>query len=554
MAMPFMAMLRFAQAGIERVEPLTIRSRWPAMTAGRPSLDDRLARAVGDHHAGRLGDAEAGYRAVLEAAPENFDALHMLGVVAHQRGRQTEAAALIRKALERVPDSAEAHFNLGNVLRAMAEDEEACEAFRRAAALKPDYAEAHNNLGVGLRALGRLEEAASAYRCAIACAPRYAEAHNNRGSLLEVMGDKQGAAACWRRAIEIKPGFAEAYRNLAQGGGLTQAEIAAARRFLESGALARSDALSFCFALGEAYDATGAYDTAFPYLARGNRLKRATLGLDLDAEEAMNRRIAKVFTSRLFDERGDAGAASELPIFIVGMPRSGTSLVEQIVASHSKVFGAGELDHIGRLAGAVGPKAEGGFPERIAALDGAALRALGRAYLDRLRSLAPGAARVTDKMPNNVPFLGFIRLILPNAKLVHVTRDPMDTCFACYRRLFDRGQHFSYDLAELGRHYRNYRESMNHWQAVLPGRIFDLGYEALVADPEAETRRLLGFLALDWENACLDFHRNPRPVKTASAAQVRQPIYRSALGRWRRYERHLGALREALGPLADAGP
>lgn len=234
------------------------------------------------------------------------------------------------------------------------------------------------------------------------------------------------------------------------------------------------------------------------------------------------------------------------------MPRSGTTLVEHILASHSRVYGGGELSDLRRLAGGLNKLSPTGhdFPDGVADLGPKDLHRLGRTYWEAVRRRAPDAPHVTDKAPGNFRYLGLIHLMLPRARIIHCVRNPVDTCLSCYKLLFVSGQNFSYDLVELGRYHRLYTRLMDHWRAVMPGRILDVRYEDLVAAQERETRRLLEFCGLPWEDACLSFHTTRRLVKTASATQVRQPIYKSAVGSWKRYARHLGPLLESLGPLA----
>ncbi|MDD9878182.1 MAG: TAXI family TRAP transporter solute-binding subunit [Magnetovibrio sp.] len=294
--------------------------------------------------------------------------------------------------------------------------------------------------------------------------------------------------------------------------------------------------------MGKALEDRGAYDDAFEMFAAGNALKRPTLDYDLGADRDLMRRIREVFTPDLLGRRLGGGDPDRLAIFILGIPRSGTSLVEQIVASHPDVAGAGELMFLTEISG--GPDA---FPANIPGLDADAFRRLGGAYLDRLRARAPAAARVTDKMPQNFLYVGLIALILPNARIVHCRRTPEDTCLSLYKTLFTDRLDFAYDLGELGAFHGLYAELMAHWRAVLPDAMLELHYEDLIADQAAETRRLLDYLELPWDDACLDFHRTERRVATASSVQVRQGLYSGSVEAWRRYEAHLDPLRAALG-------
>jgi hypothetical protein len=299
------------------------------------------------------------------------------------------------------------------------------------------------------------------------------------------------------------------------------------------------------FALGKAYDDLGDAEAAFTHLNAGNTLKRRTNGYDESKALALFERIGRTFDPAfLADAR--VGIADAAPIFVIGMPRSGTTLVEQIISSHPDVGAAGEISVMNDIARALGR-----FPEIVRTLGGDDLSRVGEEYVRRLHAYAPDAARVTDKTPSNMFFVGFIHLVLPNAKIVHVRRDPVDTCLSCYSQLFTREQGYAFDLGELGRYYRAYHHLMQHWRDVLPKeRMLDVRYEDVVADTEGEARRLLAYCGLEWDERVLLFHQNQRAVGTASASQVRQPIYKTSVARWRRYETHLRPLLDALGDLA----
>ena len=273
---------------------------------------------------------------------------------------------------------------------------------------------------------------------------------------------------------------------------------------------------------------------------------RASLCPDSNTAEAWR---PLTVTETLVARFDGAGYNSDLPIFILGMPRSGTTLVEQILASHPSIHGAGELKDLSGIAFGL-PHRLGSsqpFPECVAEVDAGRWRELGEAYVQGIRKHAAGMERITDKMPSNYHFVGLIHLMLPSAQIIHCVRDPVDTCLSCYKTLFVKTQEFSYDLTELGRHYRQYDRLMQHWKTVLPGRMLDVRYEDVVSDLEGVARRLVEFCGLEWNEACLEFYKTERPVRTASAVQVRRPIYQTSIEYWRRYERHLGPLFQALG-------
>jgi hypothetical protein len=323
----------------------------------------------------------------------------------------------------------------------------------------------------------------------------------------------------------------------------------------EAAAAPLENQLDLQFTLGKAHMDTGDAEKAFAHLDAGNRMKHATLAYDVREDAAQFAEIARSFGAGRLDRFSEGGDLSDRPIFIVGMPRSGTTLVEQILASHPQVHGAGELTAleeivIDRLGPSLSPIARA---QRMAALTQDDLAAMGAAYVAKVAAMAPEGLRVTDKMPANFRLAGLIRLMLPNARIIHCRRDPVDTCLSCYARKFSRGQPFAYDLRDLGLYYRAYEALMAHWRDLLPPERFaEVVYEEVVGDLEAQARRLIAFCGLEWDDACLTFHQTRRQVRTASVNQVRQPLYRTSIARWRAYERHLGPLLDALGDRPSA--
>jgi tetratricopeptide (TPR) repeat protein len=408
---------------------------------------------------------------------------------------------------------------VANVLAFMGSYDEAVECCRRALALKPDFAEAKNSLANIRKQQGYLDEAVTLYE----------------------------------QALELKPDYAEAHYDLAQFKKFRpgDAELAVLEALAANPERLHPSRLHYIhFALGKAYEDLGQRDRAFEHWLQANALFRRQLQYDSAAEQRSFEQIRQVFDASLLARLGGSGDPSPTPIFIVGMPRSGSTLVEQILASHPAVHGAGELPILGSLAANV-TDTQGRpipYPLYVPALVPDQLRQLGQAYLAALPPLPAGKTRITDKMPANFWYVGLIRLMLPQAKIIHTLRDPVDTCLSCFSRLFTNGQKFSYDLAELGRHWRRYNDLMDHWRGVLPeGAMLDVRYEDVVDNLETQARRLIDFCGLPWDAGCLDFHKNLRPITSASDMQVRQPIYRSSVERWRPYEKHLGPLLAELG-------
>jgi len=327
------------------------------------------------------------------------------------------------------------------------------------------------------------------------------------------------------------------------------------RASLQSDNVTPDDELHLSFALGKALEDRGDYDEAFRHYANGNAARRRSVHWDADAYYADIETLVKFFDRTFFETRSLAGSASTTPIFIVGLPRAGSTLLEQILASHSQVEGTMELPDImamvGRFAGRGSQESALQYPNVLAGLSHAELEALGSEYLERTAVHRAGAAHFVDKMPNNFAHIGFIHLILPQAKIIDARRHPIACGFSVFKQLFAHGQNFSYSLQDIGRYYRDYARLMSHWDAVLPGRVCRVHYEAVVENTEQEVRRLLAYCGLEFEPACLEFHRTRRQVRTASSEQVRQPIYKDAVEQWRNFEKHLAPLAEALGPLAQ---
>ena len=495
------------------------------------------------------------------------DSLHSLGLIACQHGRYDVAVEMIGQAihlwkhnsLHNKPDYADAHNNLGAALFALGRIHDAVIHYERALGLNPDHASAHNNLGAALAAQGKIDEAIRHHERALAINPRHAEAHNRLGNIFKDQGKIDDATERYRRTLAIRPDHAEAHYNLAETKIFRNGDtdLAALEALAGRDDLPANKALYIHFALAKALEDCGDYVRAFEHWRKGNDLKREQIDYDEKSAIELFQRLRGVFDGGLFDRSRGEGDPSSAPIFVLGMPRSGSTLIEQILASHPQIHGAGELNDLDAAVSSV--LGTGGrpapYPECIPSLDGATLRRIGQAYLSRLLSRLPsctdGKVRIVDKLPGNFVHIGLIRLILPNARIIHTVRDPLDTCVSCYSKLFTSGQSFSYDLAELGRYYRGYREVMTHWQSVLPPEALrDVVYEDVVDDLEGQARRMIDYCGLPWDDRCLSFDKTSRTVKTASAVQVRKPLFRSSVQRWRKYEAGLGRLLNELGGLA----
>jgi tetratricopeptide (TPR) repeat protein len=537
---------------------------------------------------GRLEEARQEYMEALRLRPEYGEAHNNLAFLLNCLGCYDEAAAEVKQAIELNPHYVDAYINAAGIALAKKEPMEALrwlnnlasfapdhpggltarakamlecdqprdalEAARRAVAAAPENGEAAEVLAQALGMIGQCDEALAAFDTAASLpCPEPENAMIGKAALLSELGRSGDAQGALDAALAINPNSVRALFNRAaiRKYAAGDSEIERMEQMLASGRqLAQDDVLMLHFALGKAWLDAGDGTRAFVHLAEGNRMKRATYVYDAAATDGWLAAIAARFPAAVFARFAGAGDPSEVPVFVVGMPRSGTTLIEQILASHAKVHGAGELKIMQQIADfTVGPdRRPVGFPQIIDGMLPPDAAMLGRRYLDQVLPKAAGAARIVDKMPANFLYAGLIHILLPNARIVHVVRDAADTCLSCYTKLFAGEQRFAYDLTELGQFHRGYATLMAHWRAVLPAsRFLEVRYEDVVDDLEGQARKLIAFLGLDWDEACLSYYENRRQIRTASLDQVRQPIYRTSVGRWKAYAGHLGALLEALG-------
>jgi tetratricopeptide (TPR) repeat protein len=542
---------------------------------------NNLGNALRDH--GRVDEAVACYRRALELKPDYADAHNNLGGALRKQSKLDEAVACYRQALKLKPHYADAHNNLGNALREQSKLGEAVACYRWAVELKPDYAEAHTNLGDALTEQGKLDEAVACYRRALELKPDYGAALNNLGGALREQGKLDEAIACYRLALKQKPDCANAHNNLGCAfeeigdlhaaedsfraalrhnsrfalahfhlaellrGKLADKDLAAQRQLLEQMALTDAQRLLLHFGLAQVLDARGEYAEAAQHLVRGNALQRSEwrkCGQDYDAKEheSFITQMIRVFTSDFFERVSGFGLASEVPVFVFGLPRSGTTLTEQILASHSQVFGAGEL-HLARddfLALGMEPTDAHAF-EALARLDSNVAQRVAQRHLSQLRTLNSTAACVVDKMPDNYLYFGLLAVLFPRAKFIHCRRDLRDVSVSCWMTHF-RHIRWANDQEDIAARFYVYQRTMEHWRKVLPVPLLEVDYEETVADLEGVARKLVAWCGLGWEPTCLEFHKAKRCVRTASVVPVRQPVFRTSVGRWTHYERALISL------------
>ncbi len=441
---------------------------------------------------------------------------------------------------------------LGVVLQDLGRPEPAVKSFDKALQIKPDYTDAYYNRGIALQKLGQLEAAMKSFDKAIRLEPDFADAHYNRGNALEDLGELEQAVKSFENVIQIKPEFAMAHYSLSMLKKYQphDAQIGLMESLFTDSERSESDRIYLCFALAKVYEDLGEYDKSFDYLEEGNRLRKKELNYKIDHDRRLMTRIRGIFTAgSLTLEVAPDGNASIQPLFIVGMPRSGTSLVEQILASHSKVHGAGELANMGKLVSPIlSTLLDQNVSQDTRQLSQNEIKRVHDAYLEKLTALKVPEKIITDKMPHNFLWIGFILCAFPEAKIIHLNRDPRATCWSIYKHYFVvKGSGYAYDLGDLVAFYKLYIDLMSFWRNRFPNTIYDLCYEDLTENQETETRKLLAYCDLQWEKQCLDFHQTKRTVQTMSAAQVRKKMYQGSSEAWRKYVAHLKPLIKGLG-------
>ncbi|KAA3447679.1 sulfotransferase [Mesorhizobium sp. SARCC-RB16n] len=543
-----------------------------------------MQQALQLHQAGRRQEAEAIYRQVLARQPKHAAAAHFLGLLLHQTGRSEEGMDLLEQSVQLQPTSPDFLNNLGTVMRDLGRVTAAIDFFRGTVDLRPEQLAARDNLGSSLKQIGRFDEAEDIYRGTVQRNPFHVRARIGLAETLQETGRLDEALAVFQEALTIRPKDADLLHGLGVGlmekGKLDEAtelfrqavaiQPAMARAWLmltqvkrqkerdaelagmeAQHAKAPQDSLArmqLSFGLGKANDDLKDYGKAFDYFAEGNAIRRKGIDYDPVKTRAEFEAMKTVFDAGFFEKHRPSPITDDAPIFVVGMPRSGTTLVEQIIASHSQVHGAGELGILKTAVGKQFPSnMPGGFPWGLADTDDADFAEAGQAYLDMLHARYPHMRHVTDKMPGNFLLVGFIHMMLPKAKIIHCARDAAATCLSIYKVHFRGDSHrYGYDLGELADFHNLYTDIMAHWHTVLPGVVHDVRYEDFVADQDGQSRALIDYLGLPWEDAVLAFHQTDRPVRTASAAQVRQPMYQGSVDLWKRYGDRLKPLLDKL--------
>jgi len=496
---------------------------------------------------GQIQEALDSVEALIKDYPDEALLYNISGICYKTIGKLDEAVKSFEKALTIKPDYDKAHSNLGNVFMELGQLDTAVKCYEKACTINPDYAEAHNNLGNILMDLGQLDMAVENYEKALAIKPDYAIAHYNLGIVLKEFGQRDTAVKSFEKALAIQPNYVKAHHSLSSLKTFTEndSQITLMQSLLTTGNLSQSERIQLCFALAKANENLGNQDELFEFLHEGNRLRKEELNYSLDKSQDLFSFIKELFSAlQTVKEQSPSFEPSTIrPIFIVGMPRSGTTLVEQIISSHNAVYGAGELT---TLPTVVGPIARDHLTQNTN-LSESNFLSIRQQYLDALSRFEVTENVITDKLPLNFQYIGFILSAFPEAKIVHLKRDARATCWSIYKCHFkNKGNGFAYNLDDLAGFYGLYVELMDFWHQLYPGKIYDICYEDLTTNQEEETRKLLQYCELDWDENCLNFHTNKRAVKTASSLQVREKMYQGSSEAWKKHESYLQPLIKAL--------
>jgi|TARA_B110000495_G_scaffold202990_1_gene224888 tetratricopeptide (TPR) repeat protein len=507
----------------------------------------------------KIDEAITKLQEILKKSPNDVNAMRYLAR-AYRLGDKNlqDAEALLRTAVQQSPDFTPGWFDLASLLM---RDKimEAIAAYEKVVQLDPKNAAAWGGLGSAYGLAMYPDKSAEAYAKSIELEPDVPNVLMGHGHALKTLGNQSRALKSYRAAIKNKPDFGEVYWSMAnlKVFKFEDKEVNAMLHQLDEESLSENEEIHFRFALGKAFEDNKDYSQAWHYYHTGNQLQRKTVDHFPVEMEMRHNLIKEVFNQEFLKERSNIGYDCPDPILIVGLPRSGSTLIEQILASHSQVEGTSELPILGNLAQSIGQHRNDGiqYPKAVLDLRNKDWLAYGQQYIDEAqRHRTTSKPFFTDKLPNNFPLIGLLSIILPKAKVINARRHPFDSCLGGYKQLFSKGQNFTYDMLDLAHYYQQYDAMIKHWHQVLPGKILDVHYEQTVDDLETQVRRVLDFCELPFEQSCIDFHQTERAIKTASSEQVRQPIYKGALGTWRRYEQFLGLWQEQLGDIIEELP
>lgn len=525
-----------------------------AATGSHPQVLPLLDQGVAYARSGSSFHAEQCFREVTKLDPSNVDGWHLLAMLAGQEKQYDKAIELYKRALKLRPNFAEAHSNLGNLYKEAGRSEEAVESYRNAVRLQPENPVFHCNLGSGLHQIGAFDAAKKAFGKALHLDDTNADAWCNLAVIHTILGEKKEKAAACEKALEARPSYGQAYHILAQDKkwqekGSRFEQMAA---FLRDPALPVEDRVHMGYALGKISEDMGEYDAAFSYFSHANLLKRQGFTLDIHASRVQIGQIARRFGKEWIAENNRFGHKDSRPVFIVGLPRSGTTLVEQILDQHTDVHGGGERMFIGQIIRGLERDAHQRYPRFMDSIPQRVYGEAGAYYMKQLAALAPKARYITDKLPGNFAHVGFIKTVLPEAKIIWCRRDYRDNAVSLFKRQFGGYVPYAYDLYEIGHMSDMCERLRGQWREALgEEEMLEVVYEEVVADVEKQARRMVAFLGLEWQEACLNFHTSTRAVTTASYEQVRRPIYDSSVGVWKHYEKHLAPLEAGMKCYAE---
>ena len=492
------------------------------------------------------------YKEAIKIKPDYSDAFNNLANVLIELEKTKEAIQYLNQAIKIKPDLAMAYYNLGRCYKKLNQNEEAIKNYKESIKIQPNLAMSYNNIGVIFKSIGKIEEAIRYYKKASELKPDFSEAFNNLGGTLMGLGKFDDAINYINKAISINPNLMEAHRHLSLiiKYNINHPHLNLMKKEINKKNITDEQKIHLSFAIGKALEDSHDYKNAFKHLYNANKLKRRSINYSIDDEKKNNLALQKIFSKKLFDKlkRKDYGYKEKVPIFIVGMPRSGSTLVEQILSSHSKVFGTGEveiLDHL--IKKYFNIQKEIIFQEDPFNIDKSLFNKIGEEYIITIKKFSNLAEKITDKNLLNFRWIGLIKIILPNAKIIHCERNPKDNCLSIFKNFFARNTvDYSYDLVELAEYFNLYSNLMKHWNILLPDFIYNISYDKLINGQKFETEKLLNFCNLKWEDDCLNFHKNKRFIGTASVTQSRQPIYKHSLESWKRYKNELKPLIETL--------
>ena len=506
-----------------------------------------LYKGIRHLHASRYRKAEDAFKKVLQEDKNNIDALRFMGILAFKSGNHDIAEAMFTRALKLDPTYSLVWANLGQVFSVTGQLDKAKKSFKNILNMEPNNALIWAEYGTVLTKLAKYKEGRDAYLKALEFKPDSPRVHLSLGHVFKTMGEIDNSIDAYRKTIFKNNLSGEAYWSLAnlKTYSFSENEIKDMEKTLE-GDMSDIERSQMYFALGKAYEAKKDFDNSFKNYYKGNEVKKSLIKYSSDDTTQNTKRILKFFNKENIVRLSKSSASDKDPIFVLGMPRSGSTLIDQIISSHSKVDGTQELPNIIKIAAELNTAKQDSYPEVLKKLNDLQLTKFGKDYISETKWARGVAPFFIDKMPNNFIHIGLIKTILPNAKIIDTRRDPMDTCFSCFKQFFARGQLFTYSLEDLGNYYSDYIRAMNHWHSVYGKDIFTVHYDNVINETEETIRELLDYCDLSFEKECLEFYKSSRPVKTPSAEQVRQPIYKSGLNYWKNYEKHLKPLKKII--------